>query len=359
MNAFVIFIIITFLVVALAFLFVDAYINLNEWQSRIHIGRWSSRKQWQQAIEKKSCQWIKKSPSVRTSNNTRLLLWDMLTGKYRNKSVQSWQDAGLLLGLGKDVCVEYAASHPDLFKTGFETDHALLAFALDKYGCLTDGQRSIVVNYFKQYTDQGISIPYRKHVEQIRFVDTIGMVVPFLHHVGMDEAAARQVADYDKALLRSVFPAHAYNLGTNLPLGVHDWSRGIGWYIIGLVFSAEIADHRERIVRTADALLPLQQVSGGFACFIFNPAGRMESSGSALIGLLMLKAYELTNDDKFKDCAFRIEKALMSATRRDGSLDYCQSDTMGIGYYSQIFSTMPFAQGMALLLSKELSKYEA
>ena len=85
----------------------------------------------------------------------------------------------------------------------------------------------------------------------------------------------------------------------------------------------------------------------------------MESSGTALIGLLMVKTYELTNDDKYKECALRIEKALMSATRRDGSLDYCQSDTMGIGYYSQIFSTMPFAQGMALLLSKELSKHEA
>lgn len=347
------------LFVVLAFILVDAWINLSEWQSRIHIGRWTDRKQWQEALEKKAWQWLKKAPTVRTSNNTRLLLWDVLTGRYRNKTVQSWQDAGLLLGLGEEACCQYAAAHPNLFKDGFDTDHALLAFALANYGYLNKDQKQVALDFFKQYIDQGASIPYRKHVERIHFVDTIGMVVPFLHQEGLYEAAARQVVDFDKALLRGVFPAHAYNLDTNLPLGVHDWARGLGWYILGLIFSDEVADHRGRITRLADALLPLQKADGGYACFLFNRAERMESSGTALIGLLMMKSFELTLDKKYLDCASRIERALMSATRRDGSLDYCQSDTMGIGYYSQIFSTMPFAQGMALMLSKELSKYEA
>ena len=47
----------------------------------------------------------------------------------------------------------------------------------------------------------------------------------------------------------------------------------------------------------------------------------------------------------------------MHATRRNGALDYCQGDTYGIGLYSQIFSVMPFAQGMALMLSKNLDEY--
>lgn len=359
MNLYVNWTLILTLFIALAFFLVDVWINLSEWQSRIHIGRWSDRKQWQEAVEKKAWQWIKKAPAVRTNNNTRLLLWDMLTGKYRNKTVQSWQDAGLLLGLGEEACRQYTAAHSNLFKTGFDTDHAFLAFALAKHGCLNQEQKQVALGFFKQYTDKGQSIPYRRHVEQIRFVDTIGMVVPFLHQVGLDEAAARQVVDYDKTLLRGTFPSHAYHLDTDLPLGVHDWARGIGWYILGLVFSEEVADHRARIVKLADALLPLQKADGGYACFVFNRAERMESSGTALIGLLMMKSFELTGNKKYIACAFRIEKALMSATRRDGSLDYCQSDTMGIGYYSQIFSTMPFAQGLALLLSKELDKYEA
>lgn len=357
MKMYIVCVLIIILIVALAFFLVDAWINLSEWQSRIRIGRWSDRKQWQEALEKKAWQWIKKTPTVRTSNNNRLLLWDMITGKFRNKTVQSWQDAGLLLGLGEEACRQYAQAHPKLFENGFDTDHALLAFVLAKHGCLNEEQKQIALAFFKQYTEKGLSIPYRKHVERIRFVDTIGMVVPFLHQIGMDVAAARQVSDYDKALLRGVFPAHAYNLETDLPLGVHDWARGLGWYILGLTFSAEVADHRVRIVRLADALLPLQKADGGYACFLFNRTERMETSGTALIGLLMMKSFELTLNKKYIDCASRIEKSLMAATRRDGSLDYCQSDTMGIGYYSQIFSTMPFAQGMALMLSKKLNEY--
>lgn len=347
------------LIIVFAFLSVDFYFNLNEWLSRIHIGRWYNRQQWQQAVEKKAWQCLKKSPNVRISNNTRLLLWDMLTGKYCNRTVQSWQDAGLLLGLGEDACREYVTYHPNLFNNGFETDQALLAFALAKHGCLSENQKQIVVDFFKQYTDIGDTIPYRKHVKNLRFVDTIGMVVPFMHLIGMDEAAAHQIADYDKALLREAFPAHAYNLDTNLPLGVHDWARGLGWYILGLIFSIEVADHRERIIRLADALLPLQKTDGGYACFVFNPADRMESSGTALVGLLMVKAYGLTENIEYFVCAKRVEASLMSATRRDGSLDYCQADTQGTGFYSHVFSTMPFAQGMALLLSKELNAYEA
>lgn len=341
------------------FLGVDLYINFNEWQSRIHIGRWADRQEWKQAVEKKAWQWLKTPPTVRTSNNTRLLLWDMLTGEYRNKTVQSWQDAGLLLGLGKEACEQYVAAHPDLFKQEFETDQALLAFALAKHDCLTDSQKQIVIDYFKQYTDIGETIPYRKHVKNLRFVDTIGLVVPFLHLVGMDAAAAHQVADYDKALFRGTFPSHAYNLETDLPLGVHDWARGLGWYFLGLFYSADVADHRERIIRLAEALLPLQKKDGSFACFVFNRADRMESSGTALIGLLMLKAFEFTSNVEYLNCANRIEVSLMCATRRDGALDYCQADTQGTGFYSHVFSTMPFAQGFSLLLSKEIDKHEA
>ena len=46
-----------------------------------------------------------------------------------------------------------------------------------------------------------------------------------------------------------------------------------------------------------------------------------------------------------------IEKSLeklQSFTRRDGSLDYCQGDTVEVGVFSQRLDIMPFAQGMLL-----------
>ena len=70
--------------IALIFFSVDWTIELYKWQSRIHIGRWTDRKAWQQAVEKKARQWLYKSPTVQITDQDRLVLWDMLKGNYRS-----------------------------------------------------------------------------------------------------------------------------------------------------------------------------------------------------------------------------------------------------------------------------------
>ena len=232
----------------------------------------------------------------------------------------------------------------------------LLAYALLKHHCLTDKQQHEILSYYDDLKDAG-TIAYRPWLENVRFVDTIGMVLPFLHACGRDGLAMRQLKEYDDALLHGIYPAHAYDMEKKLPLGVYDWSRGIGWYILALIETAEMKGHDMRILRLADALLPLQREDGGFSCFVFNQRERMESSGTVLIGLLFLSAYRIAYEKQYLSAAFHVEKALMKVTRRNGAIDYCQGDTYGIGYYSQIFSIMPFAQGLALKLSKELNQY--
>ena len=54
--------------IALIFFSVDWTIELYKWQSRIHIGRWTDRKAWQQAVEKKARQWLYKSPTVQITD---------------------------------------------------------------------------------------------------------------------------------------------------------------------------------------------------------------------------------------------------------------------------------------------------
>lgn len=81
--------------IALIFFSVDWTIELYKWQSRIHIGRWTDRKAWQQAVEKGTPMAIQ-SPTVQITDQDRLVLWDMLKGNYRSTTIQSWQDAGLL-----------------------------------------------------------------------------------------------------------------------------------------------------------------------------------------------------------------------------------------------------------------------
>ncbi len=345
------------LFVVFAFLSVDAYINFNEWQSRIHIGRWNNRKQWQKAIEKNAEAWLKHSPTVRVTNQHRLMLLDILSGTFRSSTIQTWQTAGLLLGLDRSSAKTYVKAHPNLFtQKEVLPEDFLLAYTLKKHGLLNDEQEKTILASCQDVKNTG-TIYYRSWVKKLRFVDTLGMVLPLLHACGLDDLAKRQLEEYDQALLQGVFPAHAYDIERQLPLGVYDWSRGIGWYILALVETADMEGNAARILKLANALLPLQREDGGFSCFIFNQQERMESSGTVLIGLLFVSAYQLTHDKKFFESAFKVEKALMKVTRRNGALDNCQGDTYGIGYYSQIFSVMPFAQGLALKFSRELDGF--
>lgn len=344
--------------VCLLFVMVDASVNLHEWLLRIHIGQWQDRNVWQQAVERKAKEWLIHAPTVRQTAQNRLVLWDIIRGKYRNSTIQTWQDAGLLLGLGQVSAVEYARLHPDALNVrNVMPEDLLLAYALKKSECLNPQVEVKILEQFQNVKEQG-TIYYRPWVKNVRFVDTLGMVLPFLHACRWDDLAERQLQEYDKALLNGVFPAHAYNVETELPLGVFDWGRGIGWYILALMETADMEGQNERIMKLAKALLPHQKGDGGFGCFVFNPQSRMESSATVLIGLLFLCAYEQTKDATFLDAARQTEKALMKATRRNGAVDYCQGDTYGIGYYSQIFSVMPFVQGLALRLSKEIDTFD-
>lgn len=342
------------LFILMLFILVDVYVAVDEWQRRIHIGRWNDRKQWQQAVKRKAVLWLRHTPTVRKTAQNRLILIDMLRGDFRNTTIQTWQDAGLLMGLDKCHVEQYLLDKKDLFvKSSIMPEDLLLAYAVKKHDMLTEIQESHILSSFQKLKDHG-TILYRPWVKTIRFVDTLGMVLPFMHACRWDQLVERQLKEYDAALYDGLYPAHAYNLDKQLPLGVFDWCRGIGWYVLALTETSDIEGHAQRILALSEALLKHQNPDGGFSSFVFNPKERMDSSGTALIGLLFIEAYKFSKDDKYIHAACQVEKALMKSTRRDGALDNCQGDTYGIGHYSRVFSLMPFAQGMALLLSKRI-----
>ncbi len=328
----------------------DVAAAVSTWQARIGIGRWESRESWQAAIRKRAGKWLERTPAVPRTDNTRYILPDILRGAYKSSAIQDWQTAGLLMGLGKEEAESYAEKHPDAFKEVTETDTALLAYALKEKGALTPSQEDSIRTRFLPYADAG-TIPYRTRRPDVRFVDTVGLVCPFLYATGLEELADRQIGEFDKVLLDGVFPPHAYRTDTSLPLGVYDWSRGTGWYILGLTESGR---NEARILKLAEKMLELQRQDGSFGCFLFDSASPSESSGTALAGLLFIQAYRISSDKRYLQAAKGAEKALMRMTRRDGTLDCAQGDTLGIGSYSRRFDRMPFAQGMALRLSRSL-----
>ena len=337
---------------------VDFYIHFMEWQSKIHIGRWEDREVWRKALEKKARLWLENPPTIRKTNQERLFLIDMVKGNYKSTAIQTWQYAGLLLGLENNDAADFVKRHPNLFsEKELFPEHLLLGYALQKKGALTAAQEERIKNYIKS-VPQGETIVYRPWTKGKRFVDTLGMVLPYLFKNGYKELADAQLKEYDQALFEGIYPAHAFDIDKKLPLGVHDWGRGIGWYILGLLGTPNEPEYRKRCVLLANNLLQHQLENGGFGCFVFNKGERPESSGSVLIGLLFLKTYELTQESQYLNAAQKVEKFLMSSTRRNGALDNCQGDTYGIGYYSMIFSVMPFAQGLAILLAKKLDAIE-
>jgi len=346
--------IITILAVILLFLLLvtgwDAFRSLSVWAARIGIGRWERREEWKDAVRRRARKWLAHTPVVPKTDRRRYILLDILRGKYAAASIQSWQVAGLLMGLGKDDARSFADSHGHLFGNAPEVDEALLAYALKKKGLLEDSQEERILSLFQRYKDGG-TVPYRQSLPDIRFVDTIGLACPLLYYDGLEAIADRQIAEYDRALLDGVFPPHAFSLDNGLPLGVYDWGRGVGWYILGLV---ESGCNEGRIIGLARRMTGLQRTDGSFGCFLFNPAASKESSATALAGILFVRAYEISGEKRFLEAARKAEGALMGMTRRNGAVDYAQGDTMGTGWYSSRFETMPFAQGMTCYLSSLL-----
>lgn len=355
-------IILILFIILLIFIGFDLALFFYEWQARIHIGRWYDRIEWQKAIESKARKWVNNLPTVKQTDNNYWVLYDVLRGKYRNRTIQSWQAAGLLLALGEAESSQYMKQKIDATgnwkKKPVHLDEVLLAYVLKKNGALPKNAEQAIISLLMDIKGSQETIPYRANIPEVRFVDTIGMAVPFLFLCGDTELATKQILEYDRARLKnSSFPSHAYNITHDVPLGIYDWARGIGWYILGLLESKTYGAFDDRIVSLAKELLPYEKNGGGFGTMFFNKDSVYESSGTALIGLLMINAYRINPDSRFLEVAFRTEKKLMASTRRNGAIDFCQGDTKGIGYYSTYFSIMPFAQGIALKLSKELNAY--
>lgn len=373
---------------------VDAWRFLETWTGRIRIGRWRDRRAWQDALARKAAAWMKRMPAVPKKDQGRLVLWDMLRGAYADAAIQGWQLAGLSLGLNayagdrndgnlKEKLRDALGRHElvaNYLKRGnsrtWEVDRMLLDYAVLEAGCGVEErlvEKSLA--FLESLKTEAGTLAYRRGQPAVRYVDTIGLACPLAAacaaRTGREEywnLAARQVEEYDAALLAgSSFPAHGFEMDRGYPLGLYDWSRGIGWYALGLcelyrLMEAhgrpEAAGMAKRILSLSRELLPLRKRNGGFGWMVARPESVFESSGTALIGLLMLTAYRISGESCFLDAAFGVEKALMGVTRRSGALDMCQGDTKGIGMYSDVWGLMPFAQGMALRLSVELNGEE-
>lgn len=356
---------------------IDYFFYLHNKYCRYHIGRWELDK-WERAIEEKSIKWLKKTPTVKITDNSRYLLLDFLKGKYRSKTIQSWQKAALILALLESNSIESQ-------KLARQTAEALLdskgnwknfPVAVDcgmlSYAILKATNNPEKIRPAMDYSVELIGRNINKQ-EMISYtggknnpdmyVDTIGLTCPFLalyakvyksskwldvafcqinmfHHFGLYE---------DTAL-----PNHAFNIDSKLPLGVFGWGRGVAWYLIGLMDTYKNLDHEEYkytlkkwILEAAEKYMIYQRDDGGFGT-ILQRTQTYDSSATAVLAWFYGCCYEMFMDEKYKHVKQKCINKLLSCTRISGAIDLCQGDTKDIGVFAQTYDLMPFAQGMTL-----------
>ena len=359
----------------LLILAIDFFPDFWIWQSRIKIGRYTNQKEWQKKILEKSLSWLNLMPKTKIKDENKLIVLDILNNKYTNKTLQSWQEASLLLGLNeayqknenpkiKYEILKFVNSKID--KQGNwivepkEVDTALLAFAISEIPFLDREIKpalDFIYNLIVSKIGKETTVMYRNTTHNYRYVDTIGFICPFLTKYGIEfqkeeaiHLAVSQIKNFEKyGMLENKISCHAYEVNTKNPLGIFGWGRGLAWFIIGTLETFKILPekHLEKkylqnlLQLIAETLIKFQRKDGSFAWNLLDEHSRSDSSATAVFAWFF-KEMNLKNE------AQKSLQYLQSVTQRSGAIDFSQGDTKTMGVYSQKFEILPFTQGFVL-----------
>ena len=366
-----------FLILSIIIFGVDFYFYMLNRYCRYHIGRWNNYDEWLSNVKNISIKWTRKTPVVKMTDNNRLMVIDMINGKYKNNNIQSWQLGGLLLGLCEcnnkeakeainKLIVKLIDKDGNWVTKPTNVDCGLLSYAILKnskdYKKIKPAMDYSIGIIEKNICEDGmIAYTSDKNVDE-RYVDTLGFVCPFLQlysNIYAEEKFSKisleQINQYNKyGLLHDTYlPNHAYNPKNKLPLGVYGWGRGVAWYVIGLIDTyIEIKDSDEKLIlkqnikNVADSYINYQREDGGFGSILQNE--RTYDSSATVLAYFYSRCYEIFENPKYLEVSNKCLQKIKSVTRITGKVDWCQGDTKGIGVHSQTFDIMPFAQGFTL-----------
>lgn len=373
------------IIIILLIIIVDLLPIIRNWILRIKIGRYENSLQWNKDITYIGAKWLNKTPNIKITDNKRLIVLDILKGNYSNDSLQSWQEASLILGIigylkhNKDIVV--INNIKQFLDSKFDengqwkvkpkhVDSVILAYAIQNLDFINHDKYKLAMDYtwelIRNHIGEDGTVMYRKSMPNYRYVDTIGFICPFLVSYGINnkkeeciELAINQIEKYVEygMLDQSFLPSHAYDCITKLPLGLYGWGRGLGWFAIGLIDSwnelVETHEYKyklEKIIkRFAVDTIQFQQKEGNWNWTVTRNESRADSSATATLGWFYLNAAKI--DDISDICiekAVSAMKYLQKVTRRNGEVDFSQGDTKDIGVYSNSFDIFPFTQGFCI-----------
>ncbi len=334
--------------------------------------------EWFEAASSAAAKWCEKGlPDVPLSENSRFVVFEKIRGAYSSDTIRSWQQASVMLGLERAGLYEYCSSEKYIdentgqWKMNIDrVDYSMLAYAIlsnsltdkDFVKPAMDSMANFLTDKFNSYG----SIPYSGD-ENHRYVDTIGMVCPFLMKYGVTynypekiKIATDLIKEYAREGVNDSYglPVHCYDAKTKAPLGIYSWGRGCGWWATGLADSFEVLNECEDYIEEktiilknmlilAQRILKYQNPDGSFGRNLFLNSGA-DSSASAMLSYFMAYAGSLCKKPDYTESAKAAMNYIYSVTRKNGVVDYSQGDTMGIGFYSQSSIVLPATQGFAL-----------
>lgn len=314
---------------------------------------------------------------IRSDNTSFIFLFSIMidnirTGRYKTGWYFHFPKAFLFYGLIKihEKRVEYKIIE-DLFQKKFvntynekkykidgieRTSIALVALYLykknndSKYLNLINDTYSLIKKSTKK---NGLVYYFNKgeHTD-ILYVDGLGMYIPFLklYNEVFNNSEALDIAktNLDFYIVNGThnhLPFH--NINGTIGLGPNNWGRGIGWYIIGLLFMIDVdKKYAKEANDLLDVLLSFQRNSFEWAQFIGT--GKNYDASATLPILLLLQKLK---PQFFTSNKQEIFDSLKSRTLLTGAIDFTSGDTGGINRYCDNLGESEFSQGLLLWLS--------
>lgn len=379
------------LLIIIAVIGYDLWEEFFTWLSRIKIGR-LSESEWQSKTKKVLLKWIKNgAPEVLLNDSKKTSIIKKINDYGKITSVTYWQDAALLKAtncmkdddVGSEVnslVSRYIPGDNGEWKIiPKRIDCAMLCYEVlsSRY---TDNDAlkpamDYTANMLKAAAERYGTIPYNESIPEYRFVDTVGMICPFMMKYALTyneeeyiTLAMNQIREYrehgfnDKIKI----PFHSFKEGSYELLGVCGWGRGCAWWAIGIIDSLKALLQSDGHNKEKAELLKLSiEILNAIKGYIHDDGtvDRMvlnfsipDSSACAMLAYCYSYMADLLKNDEYKNLAIKMKEKLRSVTRRSGIVDLSQGDTHGIGFYSEKLCVVPAAQGFAIATSEILGR---
>jgi rhamnogalacturonyl hydrolase YesR len=247
----------------------------------------------------------------------------------------------------------------------------------DKYKKMIDRMVHYLYNHPK---DEYGSLPYRIARNKDIYIDSIGMICPFLcrygsvyHDPNATQLAIKQITNFLKFGFDSKtgLPYHGYNRKERLKYGIIGWGRALGWLLIGLADSLPyIASNHpkyeylcESFIRIVETTIKFQKSSGYYSWQLTAMEGHIDTSATAMISYAIKRGVSIGILDKLYLYHAMLGLGALERSIVNGEVTNASQECMGFGMYPQNYGKYPWAQGpttalIALSLEEILKKDE-